>query len=56
MNQEISKIIVASKNPVKIAAVTGGFHKLLPSTLLEFQGVSADSNVPDQPRGDGQHF
>lgn len=54
MNQEISKIIVASKNPVKIAAVAEGFHKLLPSALLEYEGVSADSNVPDQPRGDDQ--
>lgn len=54
MNQEINNIIVASKNPVKVEAVTKGFQKLLPSVPLEFEGVSADSNVPDQPRGDDQ--
>lgn len=54
MNNETNKVIVASKNPVKVEAVTKGFRKLLPSASLEFEGVSAPSNVPDQPRGDDE--
>lgn len=54
MNHEMSRVIIASNNPVKIKAVSKGFHKLLSSVSYEFEGVSADSNVPDQPRGNDQ--
>lgn len=44
------KVIVASKNPVKIAAVRSGFEKLFPEfESLEVEGVSVPSGVRDQP-------
>jgi len=44
------KIIVASKNPVKINAVKEGFQSYFLKT--EIEGVSIDSGVPDQPMSD----
>ncbi len=44
------KIIVASKNPVKIAAVRSGFAQLFPEfESFEIEGVSVPSGVRDQP-------
>lgn len=43
------KVIVASKNPVKINTTHEGFIKMFPDQLLEIEGVSAESGVPDQP-------
>jgi inosine/xanthosine triphosphatase len=51
MNNETKRVIIASKNPVKIEAASKGFQKLLPSISFDFMGISAASNVPDQPRG-----
>lgn len=45
----IKKVIIASKNPVKIQAVKLGFEKMFPSQDVEFAGVSVPSNVADQP-------
>lgn len=52
MNNKINHVIIASKNPIKIEAVSKGFQKLFSSVLFSFEGVSATSDVPDQPRGD----
>ena len=41
------KIIVASKNPVKIKAAFLGFETYFPS--IEIKGVNVDSGVSDQP-------
>ncbi len=41
------KIIVASKNPVKIKAVLLGFKSYFPS--VEIEGVNVESEVSDQP-------
>ena len=46
------KIIVASKNPVKIKAALTGFQKMSPSQTFEIEGVSAVSGVSDQPQSD----
>jgi len=46
----MKKIIIASKNPVKINAVKVGFKKMLPDEKFEYEGVSVPSNVSDQPR------
>lgn len=46
----ILKIIVASKNPVKINAVAEGFKSFFPETKV--LGVSVDSGVSDQPMSD----
>ena len=48
----MKKIIVASKNPVKLAAVREGFEKMFPAALFEIEGVSVSSGVSDQPRSD----
>ncbi len=45
----LKKVIVASKNPVKIAAVKVGFEKMFPTQSFEFQGISVPSGVSDQP-------
>ena len=44
------KIIVASKNPVKINAVAEGFNSFFSET--EVQGASVESGVSDQPMSD----
>jgi len=48
----MAKIIVASKNPVKINAALGGFKKMFPNETFEIQGVSVASGVSDQPMTD----
>lgn len=45
----MKKIVVASKNPVKIAAAIEGFQKMFPHETFEAVGVSASSGVSDQP-------
>ena len=37
------KVIIASKNPVKINAVKIGFEKMFPLEKFEFKGVSVPS-------------
>ncbi|WP_281614682.1 inosine/xanthosine triphosphatase [Flammeovirga sp. SubArs3] len=43
------KIIVASKNPVKINASLEGMQKILPNEQFEVIGVDVPSGVSDQP-------
>lgn len=43
------KVIIASKNPVKIEAVKNAFEKCFPNQQFEFEGISAESNVSNQP-------
>jgi len=43
------KIIIASTNPVKIACVKNSFEKVFPEIEFEFLGISAASEVRDQP-------
>lgn len=45
----MKKIIIASKNPVKINAVKIGFEKVFPNLDSEYIGISVPSNVSDQP-------
>ncbi len=46
------KVVVASKNPVKIEASRAAFAALLPDTDLQMIPVSVDSDVTDQPTSD----
>lgn len=46
------KLIVASKNPVKITAVSAGFQKMFPDDTFEIEGISVESGVSDQPQSD----
>jgi len=46
---EINKIIVASRNPVKIESVKSGYNKMFTNSKIEVEGVSVPSGVGDQP-------
>jgi inosine/xanthosine triphosphatase len=46
------KIIVASKNPVKVDAVSRGFGRMFAGERFEVEGISVPSGVSDQPKGD----
>jgi inosine/xanthosine triphosphatase len=50
------KIIVASKNPVKINAVLNGFSKMLHSQDFKIEGISVASGVSEQPQNDAETF
>ena len=48
------KVIIASKNPVKIQAVKNGFKKMFKIKKFEFDSIKADSQIGDQPISDEQ--
>lgn len=48
------KIIVASKNPVKMDAVRLGFQAMFPEKACEISGVDVPSGVSDQPMTDAE--
>ncbi|MEL6670862.1 MAG: inosine/xanthosine triphosphatase [Bacteroidota bacterium] len=44
------RIIVASQNPIKIAAARQGFQQMFPTQKWAVEGISVPSGVSDQPR------
>lgn len=50
----MKKVIVASKNPVKIQCSRLAFEKAFPQDSFEFVGVSVPSGVSDQPMTDSE--
>ncbi|MEK7582899.1 MAG: inosine/xanthosine triphosphatase [Patescibacteria group bacterium] len=50
------KIIVASKNPVKINAAREGFIKMFPGESCDVEGIDIPSGVSHQPNGDEETF
>ncbi len=46
------KVIVASENPVKLAATKMAFEKMFPEVTFEFLTSKSESGVPDQPMSD----
>lgn len=50
----LKTIVVASTNPVKIAAALAGFRAMFPAETFEAHGVSVPSGVSDQPMSDGE--
>ena len=52
----MKKVIVASKNPVKINATKAAFEKMFPDEEFTFEGVSVGSGVSDQPMSDSETF
>jgi inosine/xanthosine triphosphatase len=46
------KIVIASKNPVKIQAALNGFQRVFPGQTFEIQSVSVPSAVSIQPMSD----
>ena len=43
------KIIIASKNPVKINSTRAGFVKMFKDEIFEIEGLGVESGVSDQP-------
>ncbi len=43
------KVIIASKNPVKINSIKLGFKKVFNENKFDFEGTSVSSEVSDQP-------
>lgn len=52
----MKKVIIASKNPVKIQAVKNEFQKMFPNGEFEFIGKSIDSGVADQPLSNSETY
>ena len=50
----MKKVVIASTNPVKINTTQNGFAKMFPSDIFEVQGISAPSEVSDQPMSDAE--
>lgn len=46
------RIVVGSRNPVKIEAVRLGFGRVFPGQEHEVTGITVSSGVADQPRGE----
>ena len=46
------QIVVASKNPVKIAAALAGFQAMFPGKTYTTHGITVPSGVPEQPLSD----
>jgi len=45
----VKKIVVASKNPVKIQTTLAGFKRMFPNETFEIEGITVKSDVLDQP-------
>ena len=48
------RVVVASKNPVKIRAARDGFARAMADTSVEVEGVDVPSDVPHQPMSDDE--
>lgn len=48
----MKKVIITSKNPVKILAVKNAFTQFFPDEAFDFESISIPSDVPDQPMGE----
>jgi len=52
--EAVSKLVIGSKNPVKIEAVRSGFKALFPDKECVTEGVSVRSGVSDQPMSESE--
>ncbi|MEK7547168.1 MAG: inosine/xanthosine triphosphatase [Patescibacteria group bacterium] len=52
----MKKIVIASKNPVKINATLNGFQKMFPAETFEIEGIQVPSGVSEQPLSDSEVF
>lgn len=50
----MKNVIVASNNPVKIQAVSGGFLRMFPDIQFKFESLALPSGVPAQPLSDAE--
>ncbi|REG85719.1 inosine/xanthosine triphosphatase [Marinomonas pollencensis] len=49
MSHTVIRILVASKNPVKVTAAHQAFSQVFPNHTIHCEGVNVDSGVADQP-------
>lgn len=49
-------IIIASGNPAKIKAVELAFSRMFPDEKFDYEGISVESGVSDQPMSDDETF
>ncbi|RFU72835.1 ntpase [Trichoderma arundinaceum] len=54
MADQAVRVVVASRNPVKISAAREGFSGMFPSEKFSFTGVSVPSGVAEQPMTDAE--
>ena len=52
----MKKVIIASKNPVKVNAVQKAFELVFVGEQFEYEAVSSVSGVSDQPMSDAETF
>lgn len=50
------KVVVASKNPVKLKTTQLGFERMFPGETIDVEGISVPSGVADQPMTDSETF
>ncbi len=48
------KVIVASRNPVKIGAASEAFATVFPAAAIDVSGIDVESGVGDQPDSDAE--
>lgn len=56
INNLTTKIIIASKSPVKIEATKLAFKKVFTNKTLYFESINAPSGVADQPKSDDETY
>ncbi|KAL6871283.1 NTPase [Trichoderma novae-zelandiae] len=54
MTDQASRVVVASRNPVKISAAREAFRGMFPSADFSFTGLNVPSGVADQPMTDAE--
>jgi len=52
----MKKIIIASKNPVKLNACLNGFQKVFPNEKFVIEAISVPSGVSDQPKNNKETY
>lgn len=56
MDVNLKKVVIASKNIVKLEAAEQAFKKMFPGEDFVFEGVSVASGVPEQPFSDTETY
>ncbi|KAH6607316.1 hypothetical protein Trco_003629 [Trichoderma cornu-damae] len=54
MTDQVARVVVASRNPVKISAAREGFGGMFPRQGFSFTGINVPSGVADQPMTDAE--
>ena len=56
MEDQLLHIAVASENPVKLDAARLGFNRAFPDCSVEVVGITVQTDLPAQPKGDRQTY